>query len=410
MKKLTLISCLCACLAVGAQTYTFDFSKPLPAYTDSTGYGYDFGTSAEGGKPFYFSVKVPDGNYRVTATVGNKKKAASTTLRAESRRLMAENVATKKGKTQVCEFVVNKRDSIIKPGVAVKIKPEERNSLTWDDRLTIEVTGEAPSLLSLTLERDDTVPTLFLCGNSTVVDQGEEPWASWGQMLPRWFDSSLSVANYAHSGLALSTFSSQKRLEKLLSQLKAGDYVIVEFGHNDQKEKYAGAGAWYNFSTSLKSITDQVRAKGATIIFSSPTQRRIWEADNATIKETHGDYPAAMAAVAERENVPLIDLHGMTRTFFETLGFEDSKKALVHYPANTFPGQTKALSDNTHFNPYGAYEVAKMVVMGLKGIDFPAITSLRPDFVDYDPAQPDDPALFIWTPSMRQSIVKPAGN
>ena len=99
----------------------------------------------------------------------------------------------------------------------------------------------------------------------------------------------------------------------------------------------------------------------------------------------------------------------MTRTFFETLGYEGSKRALVHYPANTWPNQPKALADNTHFNPYGAYEVAKMVVMGMKSLNLPMINGLR-DREDYDPAHPDDPQLFRWTPSVRVNVVKPDGN
>ena len=115
-------------------------------------------------------------------------------------------------------------------------------------------------------------------------------------------------------------------------------------------------------------------------------------------------------AVAERERVPLIDLHQMTRVFFETLGYEDSKWALVHYPANTFPGQVKALADNTHFNPYGAYEVAKMVVMGMKQLKLPLTEELRTDFTDFDPRHPDDWRTFMWYPARNADLVKPDGN
>ena len=117
-----------------------------------------------------------------------------------------------------------------------------------------------------------------------------------------------------------------------------------------------------------------------------------------------------MKAVAERENVPLIDLHKETTHFFEALGFEDSKRALVHYPANTFPNQPKELADNTHFNNFGAYEVAKIVVMGLKKLNHPVINYLRDDFKDFDPNQPDDWKTFKWAPSMNADIVKPDGN
>ena len=95
--------------------------------------------------------------------------------------------------------------------------------------------------------------------------------------------------------------------------------MICEFGHNDQKEKSAGCGAWYNSSYNLKKFIDEVRKKGGNIIFVTPTQRRMFDkATHSKIQETHGDYPDAMRAVAKREGVPVIELHGMTRTFFET--------------------------------------------------------------------------------------------
>ena len=153
------------------------------------------------------------------------------------------------------------------------------------------------------------------------------------------------------------------------------------------------------------------KAKGGTIIFVTPTQRRSFdEATHSKIQETHGDYPDAMRTVARRENVPVIELHDMTRTFFETLGYEGSKKSLVHYPANSFPGQTKALADNTHFNPYGAYEVAKMVIMGMKQLNLTLVKSLRPEWKDYDPAQPDDVNTFKWYEAQSVDVTKPAGN
>ena len=100
----------------------------------------------------------------------------------------------------------------------------------------------------------------------------------------------------------------------------------------------------------------------------------------------------------------------MTRTFFETLGYENSTKALVHYPANTYPGQKQALADNTHFNPYGAYEVAKMVVMGMKQLNLPIVKDLRPDWKDFSPAHPDDYNKFVWYNSVKTDTTKPDGN
>jgi lysophospholipase L1-like esterase len=192
--------------------------------------------------------------------------------------------------------------------------------------------------------------------------------------------------------------------------LKPGDLLIAEFGHNDEKEKRPGDGAWYHYQYNLKIFIDQVRAKGADIVFCTPTERRAFNDDNKTLKNTHGDFPAAMKQVAEREHVPVIDLNRMTRTLYETMGAEDSKHLLVHYPANTFPDQPKALADNTHFNPFGAYEVAKCVVMGMKQLQLPCIQHLRPEWHDFNPAQPDDWQAFKWAPAKSADLVKPDGN
>ena len=360
--------------------------------------------------PFAYSVQVPDGNYRVTVTLGNRKKAGQTVVRAESRRHFSDLVSTKKGQYETVSFVVNKHSPHIDQNASVKLKPREWSYKNWDDSLTIAFCGPAPAVRSIRIEPDTTATTLFLCGNSTVVDQEDEPWASWGQMITRWFDDKVVVANYAESGLSCTSFLAQLRLDKILTQMRKDDYVIVEFGHNDEKEKNAGDGAWYSYSRNLKIFVDRVRERGGHIIFCTPTARRFFNDDHQTIKNTHGDYPEAMKTVARREHVPVIDLTAMSTTLYETLGEEGSKQSLVHYPANTFAGQDKPLADNTHFNPYGAWQIAKMVVMGLKQMKSPLANHLRPDWQDYNPASPDDPSQFGWYMSGSGNILKPDGN
>lgn len=393
-----------------AQTFDFDLTKSQPVYTTESGFGYDIlpaPTKQSSNEPFYFSVKVDDGNYRIKVELGSKKRVGETTVRAEGRRLMVHNVATKKGKFVTYEFVVNKRSPRIDDKSRVRIKEREKDYLAWDDKLTLEFNGDAPAVKSIHIERDDQCPTIYLCGNSTVVDQNNEPWASWGQMITRWFGPEVAVSNHAESGLTARTFIAAGRLDKILTTLKKGDYVFVEFGHNDEKEKRPGDGAWYHYIYNLKIFVDQVRSKGADIVFCTPTQRRAFDSDNKTIRNTHGEFPAAMLSVAEREKVPVIDLNGMTKIFFETLGYEDSKRALVHYPKELYG---RELADNTHFNPYGAYEVAKCVVMGMKQLQLPIVQYLRPDWQDFNPAQPDDWKTFKWAPSPLKDIVKPDGN
>ena len=407
-------------------------TKPQPVYSDETGYGYDVtaapakkevkpGTraSSPAKKPFYFSVRVPDGNYHVTLTLGSRKHAGHTVVRAESRRLMVENCVTKKGKTEEVAFVVNKRSPSYtyideKTGNQlegrVKIKDREKDYLNWDDRLTLEFNGSAPAVSRIRIEPDTTATTIFLCGNSTVVDQNNEPWASWGQMITRWFGPSVAISNHAESGLTARTFLGSNRLDKILEMMRPGDYVVCEFGHNDEKEHRPGDGPWGHYVYNLKIFVDRVRAKGGHVVFCSPTQRRAFNDDHRTLRNTHGEFPAAMYSLAEHEQVPVVRLNEMTKTFFETLGFERSTRALVHYPANTFPGQDKALADNTHFNPYGAYEVAKMVLQGFSELGLPFMNGVRSDWTGFDPAQPDNPDEFVWFNAAVTDALKPDGN
>lgn len=419
MKKL--LTTIFAFAALTAAADNYDFTKPQSVYSDATGVGYDYVEQADlakakkgykpaEGQPFYFSVNVPDGNYRVTVTLGSKKKAAETFVRAESRRLMVENCRTKKGELKTVTFLVNKRTPEINDKLKVRIKPGEVGSMTWDEKLTLEFNGAYPAVQSVSIEPDTTATTVFLCGNSTVVDQSKEPWASWGQMFPRWFNDKICVANYGESGLTATSFMAQNRLEKILSIIKPGDYVFCEFGHNDEKEKGPGTGAWYHYTVALKKFVDMVRAKGGNIIFCTPTQRRTFGADKLTLTNSHGDFPAAMKAVAQRENVPLIDLNASTKTLFETMGFEGSKRLLVHYPMGTFPWQDRKFEDNTHFNPFGAYEVAKLIVMGLKQTASPLVGFLLPDWQDFNPSQPDNWETFCWPQAKFFDGTKPDGN
>lgn len=384
--------------------YSYNFEGPVPAYNEFDGYGYDFDTkpAKDGSSPYYLSVRVPDGNYKVTVRLGDKKRKGATVVRVESRRLMLEEVQTPKGKFEEYTFIVNKRSPAISLMDSVRINPREEGTLTWDDKLTFEFTGHAPAVSEIRiapLTEADSVTTVFLCGNSTVVDQTGEPWASWGQIIPAYFDSTISVSNHAESGESATSFLSKKRLDKVLSMAKPGDWIFIEFGHNDQKEKTPGSGAWYNFSTNLKTFVDRARAAGLQPVFLTPTARRFFD-ENGKVVNTHGDYPEAMRKVARRESVPVIELNDMTKQLYEALGPEGSKKVFVHYPAGTYPGQTKALADNTHFNPYGATQVAKCVIEGIRAV--------LPDLAKHLKAP--SASSFYWPEAQAVQTEKPYGN
>lgn len=378
-------------------------------YTNEKGWGFDLNTVINTqNKPFYFSVKLPEGNYKVTLTlVGSPKAPLLTTVKAESRRLMLAGVPVKTGATVKKTFIVNVKSRNISQDEQVALKPRELTKLDWDDKLTLEFAGSAV-LSTLEIEKVEDQVTVYLAGNSTVVNQEDEPWGSWGQMIPSFFKPGVSFANHAESGLTLGSFIGSRRLKKVLSVMKPGDYLFIEFGHNDQKEKGANSGAYKSYTERLKTFITETRQKGGIPVIVTSTSRRAFE--NGKTVNTLGDFPEAARKVAVAEKVALIDLNAMTAVLYDALGEERSKKAFVHYPANSYPGQDKALADNTHFNTYGAYEIARCVVEGIKTSKLGIVKFLADPKVRFDPAKPDAPENWHWPESPRSSIVKPDGN
>lgn len=341
--------------------------------TEQTSWKFDFGSEVSCSERF-FDVDVPEGNYNVRVTMGDRDAAASTTVKAEGRRLMLENIATAAGKFDTRTFTVNVRYSEIAGGGQVRLKPREIGSRRWDHKLTLEFTGGHPCVSKLEINKVDDAITVFLAGDSTVVDQDKEPYAAWGQMLPRFFREGVAIANHAESGESARSFVGERRMEKLLTQMKAGDYLFIQFAHNDQKEK--GTEAFGNYRERLKQFIDEARKRGATPVLVTAMNRRRFDVEGK-IENTLGDFPEATRQTAADEHVALIDLNAMSKTLWESMGPEGTLKAFVHYPAGTFPDQTEELKDDTHFNSYGAYELAKCIVEGIKANKLPISKFLR---------------------------------
>lgn len=377
-------------------------------YTKEKGWGFDFNTStAVKDHSYYFSVAVPEGNYKVTVTLGNPDKAAQTTIKAESRRLMLKAVPTQAGECLKKTFIVNVKDRNINNGQVVALKTRELTKLDWDDKLTLEFAGQS-TLQTIELARVEDQVTVYLAGNSTVVNQEDEPWGSWGQMIPSFFKPGVSIANHAESGLTLGSFIGSNRLAKILSVIKPGDYLFVEFGHNDQKDKGPEDGPYNSYTKRLKLFITETKKKGAIPVILTSTSRRSFQ--DGKIVNTLGDFPDAARKIASAEQVALIDLNALTTTLFNALGEEGSKKAFVHYPANTYPGQNQPLADNTHFNTYGAYQISKCVVEGIKAAKLRLAKSLIDPKTRFDPAKPDAEKDWHWPESPKSSSLKPDGN
>ena len=356
-------------------------------------------------QPFYFSAKLPaEGNYRVTVTFPGGTDA---TVKAELRRLMIEHVEVPAGKTAKRSFIVNTRTpkitavGDIKEGV-VKLKvPRESvmEAWAWDDVLTLEFDGAHPAVGAIEIEPAN-VPTVFLIGDSTVCDQPKEPYSSWGQSFTRWFKPEVAIANHAESGETYRDSIGRRRLDKMLSVMKPGDWMIMQFGHNDQKQIAPGTGGPFTtYKAEIKTHVDAVRAHGGTPIVVSPMERRNFDA-NAKIKPSLADYAKASRDAAQELGVAFIDLNAMSIPFYEALeahGPEFSRKA--------FAGQ-----DNTHHDNYGSYELSKFIVQAIRDQKLPLAKFIVEDFHSVDPAHPDDVAAFTLPPSPNFTNQRPLGD
>ncbi len=418
MKYLTLlILILLAAFAANAQSVRkFDFGASTAVagssmvsandtYSREKGFGFEpdanvicsSGTCSSE-KPFYFSAKVPEGNYRITVRFGHSQFATSPVVKAELRRLMLGGITTQPGKFVTRSFTVNVRTPQIATGGQVKLKDREKTSeqWAWDEKLTLEFNGTQPSIASILIEQVN-IPTVFLLGDSTVCDQPGEPYASWGQMITAFFGSNIAVANHAESGESLRSSFGAKRLDKVVSLIKPGDFLLIQYGHNDMKEKGEGVGAFTTYKASLRQFSQAAKAKGATVILISPMHRRTFDPSGKFITNSHGDYPEAVRQAAKEENVAFIDLNAKSKDLYEAFGKDGS-------------GVLFKEGDGTHHNNYGSYQLAKIIVQSIRDQKLPLVKFLIKDLPKYDPKKPDDLKTVTIPASPAITDLKPLGN
>ena len=376
---------------------------PDMTFSAGRGYGFDLGTRPEALQhagndalrddgvaasfPWFFSVALPEGNYQVAVTFGDLTSGSTNTVKAESRRLMLERVVTKPGGFVTRVFTVNIRTPAVANGTSVRLNERERGVLHWDEKLTLEFNGARSAVCGIEIHPAPKATTVYLLGDSTVTDQPNEPWASWGQMLPRFFEPGVAVANHAESGESLKSALAARRVEKVLRSVKPGDLVLIQFGHNDQKDKATNAVA--TFAANLRRLVADVRAREATPVLITSMERKAGVRQN-----TLAAYPETVRSVAQATQTPLINLQLMSQALYAALG----------------PDLDQAFVDGTHHNAYGSYELARCVVEGLRLNQLPLSAWLADDAPAFDPRKPDPVALFHLPASPQRTAAKPDGN
>lgn len=406
-------------LAVGAHAdnmnalshgYRFDFGSeaqgslgslvvtPETLYSTDLGYGWDFGTgiaaaySGEGTMacaPLLFSVSLPEGSYAVTVRLGGAAVDTTTTVKAESRRLMLEEIRVPARELSTRTFLVHVRTPAIVSGGQVRLKEREKPYLQWDEKLTLEFNGQRPCVSSVEIcSVPAGTPTVYIAGDSTVCDQPDPPYNSWGQMLTRFFKPDVVIANYAMSGETIRGSLGARRFDKIFSSMQAGDTLMLQFGHNDMKDKSPNARETYR--KDLEGLVDKTRMLGATPVLITSMERK-----KGVTAPTLRGYPQIVREVAEEKDVTLIDLNAMSKILYAALG-EDLGKAFA---------------DGSHHSNYGSYQLAKCIVSEIQQTELKLAASVLKEFPHFDPSAPDAISTFSIPVSLQ--IIdnkKPEGN
>lgn len=328
----------------GSVAAGFTAVNATTAYNTSTGFGFastsgltatnrasssdplksDFITSAA---PFKFSANVPNGNYDVTVTLGDNDGTSDTSIKSEFERILVQQI-----KTTAQQFGQYTSTVHIKDGV-----------------LDLTFYGTAPKVNAVELHQTTTAITMFIAGDSTVCDQNSTSFAGWGQMFSSYLKQGVAVGNYADSGESSWSFWNGFYVPGIQPKIKAGDFLFIQFGHNDEK-----SGTTDDYKTALKRYIDDARAHGATPILVTPLERNTWT--GGVLNHSHGAFPAAMQELATSTKTPCIDLTTKSYNLYASLGQTAAQTLFVG-------------TDRTHTNQTGALKIAGFIRDGIRELN-----------------------------------------
>lgn len=209
---------------------------------------------------------------------------------------------------------------------------------------------------------------IFLAGDSTVSNKEKKafPETGWGMPFTYFWDSSITVVNRAKNGRSTKSFISEGLWQSILDEASYGDYIFIQFGHNDEsKDKGDRYSTAVEFKANLLKFVLDSRKKHAIPILITPVARRKFDA-NEVIKETHGEYPDLVKQVASENDVPLIDLNEKSKILLNELGPESSKNFFNYLSIDENPNYPNGAKDDTHFNELGARRMAELVLQEIK--------------------------------------------
>lgn len=217
-------------------------------------------------------------------------------------------------------------------------------------------------------QKTDERPTIFLIGDSTMANKApiDAPETGWGMVFPEYFFDGVKIQNHAVNGRSTKSFRAFGHWKAVIDQVKTGDYVMIQFGHNDSKkdDTLRFAAPQTDYKQNLTRYIEEIKAKGGNPILLTPVMRRKFDGKGQFVDQ-HGEYPAVVRDLAQKFNIPLIDMHAKSQKAIETEGVEGSKRMFMHYDGGIFKKYPKGVHDDTHFSRYGAEIMASLAVEGL---------------------------------------------
>ncbi|MEH7495605.1 SGNH/GDSL hydrolase family protein [Neobacillus niacini] len=339
------------------------------AYSAETGYGFadiskvtsqDRSTSDSLKTDFIsttetsFNVDLPNGDYLVTVVAGDNDDTTNVGIKAENIQKV-QNAGVLKGEFIEREFEI----ALI------------------DGQLNFEFTGTNPKVNGLNIEKlpertAGEIPTVYIAGDSTVqtYDEYWRPEAGWGQMIPRFFSSDVTFKNHAIGGRSTKSFINEGRLDNVLREIKPNDFFLVQFGHNDATisipERYASVPDFKNY---LKTYINGARQRGAIPILVTPVGRRDFNATTGKFNVSFPEYVQGMKEVAAEMNVNVVDLSARSVAYYDTIGPEGSLSVFLHTDPGVYTAFPNGSQDNTHFQEYGAIQLARLVSDEIKNLN-----------------------------------------
>ncbi|RPF20241.1 fibronectin type III domain-containing protein [Myceligenerans xiligouense] len=316
---------------------------------------------------------LPDGDYTVDVVAGDPEGATDIAITAEQMEKVESSQA----------------------GAGEFVTATFRIALV-DGQLNLEFAGDAPNLAGLTITRDaerepGALPTVWVTGDSTVqtYDPYWAPQAGWGQMIERFLSDDVVVTNKAIGGRSSKNFISQGRLDEVLTRIRPGDTLFVQFGHNDNSygvdDRYAAPADYRNY---LRTYVDGARQRGATPVLVTPVSRRSFDPGTGEFNVSFPEYVREASELATELDVPLVDLSAGSRAYLNEIGPEAAKSVFLHVPAGVYPNRPDGTTDDTHFQEYGAIQMARIVARDTAGLGIP----LSGEVVDVEPPAAVPPA------------------